>query len=386
MGNISGVPQIRRFHTGQWGFVFGNGLNSASGDAGIFVALLDRTTGKPSLLYFGTSTATKVKPQNPANGIVAVSAADIDGDHIVDFVYAGDVKGNLWRWDLSGSQTSAWKLSAPGPLFSEPDGRPITTQVTVSTLRTIQTRLGNGSTTQTRLPERIILNFGTGQQIPQANDQAAQYASGQQYLYGIWDGDFADWNTQKPAPIQPVKATTSAFTTIGSRTNLVKQTITEDDTTTPAFRTISKNTICWADQAGCNQMGWYLPLIGTNEQIIFDPLISPDGELVVNTFIPTVDTPLSCGINLPTGFTMALLPDSGSGSPTPFFVINSNQNADGIQLNGTGIPSLVMSGQSADQNAEYVITQTSNGSSAKPARTNRHVVTVGQRMNWIERR
>ena len=153
---------------------------------------------------------------------------------------------------------------------------------------------------------------------------------------------------------------------------------------------MSSYTICWADVQGCSQYGWYVPLsvpsTGIAEQIIFDPMISPDGALIVNTFIPSTNDTLSCSINLPTGFTMALQPDQGSGAPTPFFVINSSQNADGVQLNGTGIPSLIMSGQTADGNAEYLLTQTSNGTSSKPVPTNRHVVTVGQRMNWIERR
>ena len=35
MGNTYGTPQIRRFHNGTWGVVFGNGYGSSSGDAGI---------------------------------------------------------------------------------------------------------------------------------------------------------------------------------------------------------------------------------------------------------------------------------------------------------------------------------------------------------------
>jgi type IV pilus assembly protein PilY1 len=388
MGNISGVPQIRRFHTGQWGFVFGNGLNSATGDAGIFVALIDPNTGKLSLLYYGTSTATKAKPNKPASGIVEVAAADLDSDHIVDYVYAGDVLGNLWRFDLTGNTTSAWNSVPPALLFKEPFGNPITTAVTVSTLRTIDTQLGSGAPSVTRKAERVVLNFGTGQQIPQTNAQATQYASGQQYLYGIWDGDFYNWNNPtvngKPSsPVQPIVSLgQNAFKTITSQSSLQQQTISNPSPTT---RKISQATVCWADQSGCSQYGWFIALPTTNEQIIFNPIISPDGELVVNTFIPAVTDLLSCAPALPTGWTMAMEPDTGAGSPTAFFSANG-VNADGIQLNGTGVPSLVMSGQSADGNAQYVVTQTSNGTSATPTRTNRHVVVVGQRMNWIERR
>ena len=31
-----------------------------------------------------------------------MAPADLDGDHITDYVYAGDLLGNLWRFDLTG--------------------------------------------------------------------------------------------------------------------------------------------------------------------------------------------------------------------------------------------------------------------------------------------
>ena len=82
---------------------------------------------------------------------------------------------------------------------------------------------------------------------------------------------------------------------------------------------------------------------------------------------------------------MGIQPDTGAGSPTPFFAINGSLSADGIQLNGTGIPSFLSSGQAADNNSEYLITQT-NGGPAPPAKVNRHVIVAGQRLNWIQRR
>jgi len=45
LGNTFGTPQIRRFHSGQWGAVFGNGFGSSTGDAGIYVMLLNTSTG-----------------------------------------------------------------------------------------------------------------------------------------------------------------------------------------------------------------------------------------------------------------------------------------------------------------------------------------------------
>ena len=404
------MPQIRRFHNGKWGAVFGNGIGSKSGDAGIFIMLLDKDTCAPSFVYLssGIAATNGAKP----DGIPAVSAADIDGDHIVDFVYAGDIQGNVWRFDLTNSDEGQWAKSQYSPIFKEPNGLPITTRIAVSTLRRIYTRLGFTSTAP-RDAERVILNFGTGRMTPQTPTAATQYASGPHYIYGIWDADMSGWNANKNTK-QPVVsyAAGTAVPAITSTTNLQQQTITETAATktTPAYRTVSQNTVCWPpDQKGtppdtmpdrppkctpASQMGWFLKLPGSggtdatlDEQVIFDPMISADGEFIVNTYIPANTSPLLCKLQGPTGFTMALNPGTGGGSPLPFFVVaNANVNADGVQLNGTGVPLLVQSGQSDDMNAQYLVTQTSNGQPATPTKTNRHVVVSGQRLNWVERR
>ncbi|MEA3176914.1 MAG: type pilus assembly protein PilY1 [Gammaproteobacteria bacterium] len=411
MGSISGVPQIRRLHDGKWGVIFGNGVGSASGDAGIFIMLIDQNNGSSSFLYLssGMSGTKNAKP----DGIVAASPADLDGDHIVDYVYAGDIQGNVWRFDLTSSDESKWSKSQYSPLFREPNSLPITTKVTVSTLRQIDTRLGLNIPAVTRRAERVVINFATGRMIPQTPTAPTQYAAGPHTIYGIWDADMSGWNANKNTN-QPVVsfAANTPVPTITSTANLQGQTIktTAANGTTPAFRTVSTNTVCWPPDppgtpndnpldtpANCtpvNQMGWFLTLPGAggtdptlDEQVIFDPIISPDGEFLVNTFIAANTSPLLCQIQTPTGFTMALNPGTGAGSPLPFFVIVNGQiNADGVQLNGTGVPLLVQSGQSADMNAEYLVTQTSSGQAAPPVRTNTHTVVTGERLNWIERR
>jgi hypothetical protein len=137
-----------------------------------------------------------------------------------------------------------------------------------------------------------------------------------------------------------------------------------------------------------------MQLPATGEQIIFDPVLSPDGELVVNTFIPTSSTPLDCKASTSSGFSMGVLPDTGSGGlapsasstgPTVYFNVSSTIAADGVQLNGVGIPALMSSGQTADQNAEYFITQTGSGA-APPMSVNRHVIVTGARLNYLQRR
>ncbi len=95
LGNTYGTPQIRRLHNGVWALIFGNGLNSTTGDAGIFVMIVDPSSGATSTYYLTTGSS--------GNGIAYTTPADLDRDFITDYVYAGDVKGNVWRFDLTNS-------------------------------------------------------------------------------------------------------------------------------------------------------------------------------------------------------------------------------------------------------------------------------------------
>jgi len=388
MGSTYGTPQIRRFHNGQWGVIFGNGYGSSKGTAGIFIGLLDSSSGAPSWYYLNANSTT-------SNGIANPASLDIDLDHITDYIYAGDLQGNLWRFDVTDTDPTKWKVSDNSPLFAAGSAQPITTRPVVGTLKTVSTLQNLAGLTISTAPERIIVNFGTGRQIPQTVTTPSQYATGSQYLYGVWDWDMDAWN--KISPVQQavsLKAPQSV-----ALSTLQQQTITTVAATgsVPSYRTVSRNAVCWKGGSGCSpktMFGWYMLLPASGEQIIFDPVLSPDGELVVNTFIPTTSSPLDCKATNSSGFSMGVLPDTGSGGqapapgsagPTAYFNVTSTIAADGVQLNGVGIPALLSSGQTADQNAEYFITQTGAGA-ATPMSVNRHVIVTGARLNYLQRR
>jgi type IV pilus assembly protein PilY1 len=400
LGNTYGTPLIRRFHNGQWGVIFGNGYGSTNGNAGIFIMLIDPKTAAKSFYYLDTgSTAAK-------NGIGPTTSADLDLDHTIDFIYAGDLLGNVWRFDVTNPDPTQWAVSASSPLFTTPTGQPITTAVTVSTLKTINTTFSLTGQVLSTVPERVIINFGTGQQIAQTLTTATQYATTQQAIYGIWDWDMGvpststtpgtGWNAISPGQ-------EGIYILSGPKpvafNSLQPQTFNTRSADGLTIRQVNKVPVCWPasplattpNPSGCsssNQYGWYMNLPVTNglaEQAIFDPTISPDGTFVINTFVPPQTSPLVCDPTGSTGFTMALQPDDGNGTPPGYFHLPDGTPADGIQLNGVGIPSFVSSGQAADNNAEYLITQTPNGV-ANPTPLNRMAIINGQRLNWAQRR
>jgi type IV pilus assembly protein PilY1 len=360
LGNTYGMPQIRRLHNGTWGVIFGNGFGSTSGDAGIYVMTVNPTSGSTAFYYLSTGKAG-------SNGIAFTQPLDMDGDHITDYVYAGDLLGNIWRFDLTSSNPSNW-AAASAPLFTTPAGQPITTKVTLVLLPSTQGRT------------QLLVEFGTGQVVPLTNTSPLKYAAGQQSLYGIWDWDMSAWNAKSSVKY----ASLTAPQTIPVSA-LQTQTTTDLGN---GFRSVTNNPVCWQGSTGCTgataQYGWVLQLPGTStntttiptttntEQIVFNPTVI-GGVMFVNTTIAASTTPLSCTVGTPTGWTMALNP--ANGGSTKFFVLG-----DGAATNGTGTDSIAMNGTDA-----WLVTQTvdGNGTTRKGKLPQG---TKGGRLTWIERR
>ncbi len=391
LGNTYGTPEIRRLHDGNWAFIFGNGLGSASGDAGIFVAVLNQNTAAPTFYYLSTSTGS---PGNP-NGIAFESAADFDGDHITDYVYAGDLEGNLWRFDLTSNIESNWAVSSPGPVFQTPSGQPITTAIALAA--------GAPSTGMLR---QVMLLFGTGQKMPLSNLSAATYASGTQSMYGVWDWNMAEWNSLS-ATVQYAGLSPAATGLSGNYTlhvaNLQQQVVTINATTQD--RDINSNAnLCWAGQTGCTgsaaQFGWYLNLPGVQEQIIYNPELV-NQAITVNSILPAANTPTSCTVLNDTGFTYVVsaltgqafnqvfLPPSEATNPN----VNNNQaytdpNAIALKTNATG-SSYVATSSSGTPTLIYETNQTQVGNGnvvGGTAGLNLPANTTGRRLNWVELR
>ncbi len=95
-----------------WVVIFGNGYNSESGKSVLYI--ISPTTGE---------LVKKIESDSgPENGLSSPAAIDATYDGKVDFVYAGDLLGKLWKFDLTDKNTDQWKVafnrnSKPEPLF-----------------------------------------------------------------------------------------------------------------------------------------------------------------------------------------------------------------------------------------------------------------------------
>ncbi len=248
--------------------------------------------------------------------------ADLDGDHLIDYVYAGDLLGNVWRFDLTSQDPSKWAVTkvggTPTPIYTTPGGKlqPITTKLVVASVASTSTN------------PRVMVEFGTGQQTAFTNNAPATYSTSQQYLIGVWDWNLSAWNSDDiareirrlvleldagGAGFGPVRSRASCSSrpspapTIPTRRPAAPRARRPTTPTTGPYRTAA---ICWADQSGCsgardNTAGiWrsapdyanqYDPNYPTGsittssqqvyEQVIFSPTLA-DGAFLVNTTIP----------------------------------------------------------------------------------------------------
>jgi len=381
LGNTFGVPQIRRLHNGNWGVIFGNGFGSASGDAGIFVMSIDVNTAAKTFYYLSTNTAS-----GGGNGIAYVAPTDLDGDHITDYVYAGDLNGNVWRFDLTNSDPTQWAASA-APLFTAPAGQPVTSQVLA-----ISNSAAPG-------PPRLMIEFGTGQRTQITNAAPEAFAGGAQAIYAVWDWNMTAWNTMSPGAQYASLAATTAATGLSSpftvkvssaapTAALQRQTFTINATT--GVREGSNLAVCWQGTTSCGttntQFGWYANLPGTQEQVIFNPVFF-NGAFIVNSTLPANNIATTCTVNQDTGFTYAVSVANGGVITNAFPNYTKNgllivdPIAVGVQTDATGSVYVVGTAEGTTN----IVYQTVSGIPAAQ-KINVPNNTKAKRLTWIERR
>ena len=267
LGYTFSKPLLVRLANGKWGVIVGNGLNateadgnaSSTGNGVIFI--LDAEDGSLiKKLDTKQGSADDPKGLSRPNGIIGTSAVDEDGDFIVDRLYAGDLFGNVWAFDLSNSKPSQW-ASAYGPA-NNPD--PLFVAIADSAKQPITSDLKVKSHPS---QDGFLVYFGTGQYLGKSDltDQS------QQTFYAIWDR---------------MGNRSNGFT----RSRLLEQTMTEHAiaSTDLRGRIVTKKPIVWDDgsspQDANEKLGWYIDLT-KGERVNQAPILK-DGRVIFVTVTP----------------------------------------------------------------------------------------------------
>jgi type IV pilus assembly protein PilY1 len=299
LGYTFATPVISRLHNGKWGVLLGNGYSGNNGAAALFI--LDVADG--SVIKKLTTSITG------NNGLSSVRAADVNADGIADYAYAGDLQGNIWRFDLiqaGSADPFSTTTTVNASNFAVSFGNnPLYSATVSATDTTVQSITAPPSLIRHPSGVGYIVMFGSGRYFTTADKSTTTL----QTLYGVWDKRTAGEST-------------SGATTV-TRSNLVAQSITASTTAsisgvTQTIRTVSQNTVDWTAK-----YGWTLDLVvGTTYtgERVTDEMLARGNILLVPTRIPSQD-PCSPGLS---GWTYAL--DPYTGGATTFSVFDLNRN------------------------------------------------------------
>jgi type IV pilus assembly protein PilY1 len=289
--------KIGKMNNGKWAAIFGNGYNSDPGGDGtskVFIVYLDGSNvSTPITLETGAGTIANsscTDPGSDCNGMSTPTTVDLNGDGTVDRIYAGDLHGKMWAFNVGSTDTLNWK-SAYGtspsytPLFTACAATPCTAsnrQPITSKPAIARHPFIRGVTT---LPNLMVF-FGTGQFLTTTDNVSADAQS----FYGVWDAGSGNLDPD----------------------TLEAQKITDDTTGGFAVRTISDNYVDYA-----TKRGWKIPLPTPGERAVTNSL--GFGHLVFfNTMIPSTTTCAAGG----TGWLMAV--DMLNGGTPSFQPIDIN--------------------------------------------------------------
>lgn len=223
-------PSIARLTNGTWAAIFGNGYNSASHQAKLFIVEL--ATGE-LINMIDTGVGDAASPNGLAPAAVTVWPADPNSPFSVTRAYAGDLQGNMWRFDLTGSMGYARLFSATD---SGGAAQPITARPTLAPYP------GDSG--------KVIVTFGTGSFFRATDNNTTQTQS----LYGVFDTTAGQSNLARSDLQSQTIVTNGTAVTLGTAPN---------QRTYPAgtLRTLSSNAIT-------TQQGWVVNLPATGERAI----------------------------------------------------------------------------------------------------------------------
>jgi type IV pilus assembly protein PilY1 len=269
MGNVISEPLISKLNSGVTAAVVANGPNSTSGTASLFFINLE--TG---------ATIRELNTGTTNNGLSAPRAVDVNADGLVDYFFAGDLNGQLWRFDVTSTTAASWTATA---VFTARDA--------ANNPQPITSAPGAARDPAT---SNVWIFFGTGSYMT-SDDQSSTLT---QSYYGITFGPNGDESGSLTRSDLQERAINVVESSTGRRAFLPSESGIAD-----------------------GSRGWYIDLdnpSGTGERVISAPLLY-DNILIFSSIVPPqASTVNSCEAG-GSGYVNALDAFSGTSLDTPFF-------------------------------------------------------------------
>jgi Tfp pilus tip-associated adhesin PilY1 len=310
----------------RWVTIFGNGYNSASLKAVLYVLdAHDGTVIKKIDTGFGG-------PEGSCNGLSTPLLADVNNDEGVDYVYAGDLQGNMWKFDLTSADINNW-----GVAYADNDGKPMPLFVAKDANNKVQPITSMPDVMRPLYPGQpgYIVVFGTGKYLGPRDFSNTQV----QTIYGIWDyGDDDDASEYLGVAVRGSDADGNATLTLSNQSpfsSLARQTkLLDVNFAGQSLRVLSDNPVnyLWETDTGgeenpstteANHVGWYFDLPDTKERVVQDVLIR-SGKAIVISNIPNTN-PCAAGGS---SWMYEINANTGGRLKAPQFDINNDNVID----------------------------------------------------------
>ena len=267
LGFTFSQPSVVRMQNGRWAALFGNGYNSPNDRAVLYIVFLDG--GQDGAWTRGVdyvripASGGLPAPAGAANGLSTPAAVDLDRDFSTDLIYAGDLQGNLWKFDVSspfpGDWGSAYRSGAtPAPMF-------------------VCTDAGGQRQAITTRPEvgphplaGTMIYVGTGKDL----EPGDRSSTATQTLYGLWD---------QQAPTPP------SYSRLDG--SLLRQTMQQWGD----VRIMDNHAVDWN-----RHVGWFVDLPAAGERLVSAPALRHQ-RLVFTSFVPSLDVGWLSELYTPSG-------------------------------------------------------------------------------------
>ncbi|HEU0203243.1 MAG TPA: PilC/PilY family type IV pilus protein, partial [Burkholderiaceae bacterium] len=266
MGYVVGkvlIAPVKVGSTIKWFVVTASGYNNYGADGTgdnangyLFLLALDKASG---VAWQQNTNYYKIQIPLDTSSTAAMGLAQPGGVYnhlgVLTRMYAGDLRGNLWRVDLTSSTPSSWAVSAGStPLFVATDANGNRQPITVAPAISYGPSKG------------YIVSFGTGRLLAtgdttaRAPDATTTAFDGQSF-YSVWD---------------------DLSTTISGRSSLASRSVSSGALTGTSFT--------YGNGTG-QKRGWYFDFpAGTNNgERTISPALLSYGRVFLNTVIPGAD-------------------------------------------------------------------------------------------------
>lgn len=234
LGLTYGAPMIAKRPTDdRWVAYVSTGYDNASGVGKVFE--LDLVSGAV-LRTFTTGSGSSASPSGLAYFNIYFDGLFKNAKG--KYMYAGDLNGDVWKWDLSASGTSVSATKVGTAIGPSGNVQPISTQIELGFIK-----------------DSIVLMFGTGRYLNDSDVPASGSTSAVQSFYAIKDS-------------------MTGVANIRSHSGVIEKSVSS----------FGANEIDWEDDSG-----WYMDFSTNSERLNIAPRLVA-GNLFFITNIPDVDS------------------------------------------------------------------------------------------------